>query len=71
LLPIHDVRTNEYGEANIRVNNAMAQTMYFGDLVASDAVNLDCFLDSPTVDIKVDTLGYHYLEVDLVTKRIF
>jgi len=71
LLPIHDVYTNEYGEANIRVNNSIAMKMYFGDLVLSDAVHLDCFLDSPTIDIKVDTLGYHYLEVDLVTKRIF
>jgi hypothetical protein len=70
-LPIHDVWSNEYGEANIRVNNSITQIMDFGVRIFSDAFGLDCFIDSPTIDIKVDTLGYHYLEIDLITKRIF
>ena len=67
----HDVKTNAYGEANIRINNPIPVTSNFGDAVFSDAPPLDCYLDGNSVEIKVDTLGYHYLEVDLVTKRIF
>lgn len=67
----HDVKTNAYGEANIRINNPIPVTSNLGDAVFSDAPPLDCYLDGNSVEVKVDTLGYHYLEVDLVTKRIF
>lgn len=67
----HDVKTNAYGEANIRINNPIPVTSTLGDAVFSDAPPLDCYLDGNQVEIKVDTLGYHYLEVDIVTKRIF
>ena len=70
-LPIHDVWTNAYGEANIRVNNSLAMKMYFGNRIISDASGLDCFIDNGSIDIKVDTLGYHYLDIDLITKRVF
>jgi len=70
-LPIHDVWTNAYGEANIRVNNSLAMKMYFGTKIISDAYGLDCFIDNGSIDVKVDTLGYHYLDIDLITKRVF
>jgi hypothetical protein len=71
MVPIHNVRTNEYGEANIRINNGIPSAILAGEWMDSFIIYLDVFLDGNSIDIKVDTRGYHYLEVDMVTKRIF
>jgi len=70
-IPIHDVLTNAYGEANMRLNNNIASALPFGSAIGADAADLDVFIDADSVEIKVDTIGRHYLEIDLVTKRIF
>ena len=71
MMPIHNVRTNEYGEANIRINNGIPSDISAGEWMDSFIIYLDVFLDGNSIDIKVDTRGYHYLEVDMVTKRVF
>ena len=71
MVPIANVRTNEYGEANIRINNGIPANIAAGEWMDSYINYLDVFLDGNSVDIKVDTRGYHYLEVDMVTKRVF
>jgi hypothetical protein len=71
MVPIHNVRTNEYGEANIRINNGIPSNIGIGNWMDSFIIYLDVFLDGNAIDIKVDTRGYHYLEVDMVTKRVF
>ena len=70
-VPIHNVESNEYGEINIRVNNGMPGYMPVGTRFIRDAGDLDVFLDGNSVEIKVDTRGFHYLEVEFITKRIF
>jgi hypothetical protein len=70
-IPIHAVLTNAYGEANMRLNNNIASAMPFGVAIGADAAELDVFIDADSVELKVDTIGLHYLEIDLVTKRIF
>jgi hypothetical protein len=71
MVPIHNVRTNEYGEANIRINNGIPANIAAGEWMDSYINYTDVFLDGNSVDIKVDTRGYHYLEVDMITKRVF
>lgn len=68
---IHDVQTNAYGEANMRLNNNIASELAFGAALGADAADLDVFIDADSVELKVDTRGFHFLEIDLVTKRIF
>ena len=70
-IPIHAVQTNAYGEANMRLNNNIASAIDFGAAIGADAADLDVFIDADSIELKVDTRGFHYLEVDLVTKRIF
>jgi hypothetical protein len=71
MVPISNVRTNEYGEANIRINNGIPSSIAAGEWMDTYINYLDVFLDGNSIDIKVDTRGFHYLEVDMVTKRIF
>jgi hypothetical protein len=70
-IPIHDVLTNAYGEANMRLNNNIASALPYGVAIGADAAQLDVFIDADSVELKVDIIGRHYLEIDLVTKRIF
>ena len=71
MVPIHNVRTNEYGEANIRINNGIPANIAIGNWMDSYINYLDVFLDGNSLDIKVDTRGFHTMEVDMVTKRVF
>jgi len=71
MLPISNVRTNAYGEANIRISNGIPSNIDAGHWFDTYINYLDVYLDGNSVDVKVDTRGFHYLEVDLVTKRIF
>jgi hypothetical protein len=71
MVPIHNVRTNEYGEANIRINNGIPTNIAAGEWMDTYINYLDVFLDGNSIDIKVDTRGYHHLEVDMITKRVF
>ena len=71
MMPISNVRTNAYGEANVRINNGIPQNITVGHWFDSFIIYLDVFIDGNTVDIKVDTRGFHYLEIDMVTKRVF
>lgn len=71
MVPIHNVRTNEYGEANIRINNGIPLGIPAGEWMDSYINYTDVFLDGNSIDIKVDTRGFHYLEVDMITKRVF
>lgn len=71
MVPISNVRTNAYGEANIRINNGIPTDIDVGHWFDSFIIYLDVFIDGNSIDIKVDTRGFHYLEVDMVTKRVF
>lgn len=71
MVPISNVRTNEYGEANIRIANGIPLGIAAGEWMDSYVNYLDVFLDGNSIDIKVDTRGFHYLEVDMITKRVF
>lgn len=71
MVPISNVRTNAYGEANIRIANGIPSAIAAGEWMDSYINYLDVYLDGNSIDIKVDTRGYHYLEVDMITKRIF
>lgn len=68
---IHDVVTNVYGEANIRINNAIPGDIDFGHELLAHPTEVDVFIDGNSIDVSVDTRGYHQFEVELVTKRIF
>ena len=70
-LPINTVESNSYGEINIRLNNGVPGEFPLGTKMFRDAAYLNAFLDGNTVEIKVDVLGYHYMEVEFVTKKIF
>lgn len=70
-VPIHKVESNEYGEANIRLNNGVPTYCQVGTKFYRDAGYLDVFLDGNTIEIKVDARGFHWLEVEFVSKRIF
>jgi hypothetical protein len=70
-LPIHNVESNEYGECNIRLNNGVPGVMPVGTKYFRDAALLDVFLDGNNIEIKVDARGFHWLEVEFITKRIF
>jgi hypothetical protein len=71
LLPIHEVESNSYGEMNIRLNNGIPGNFETGTRIFRDAAYLNVFLDADRVEIKVDVLGYHYMEVEFITKKIF
>ena len=71
MVPISNVRTNEYGEANIRISNGIPSAIDWGQYMDSYILYADVFLDGNSIDIKVDTRGFHYLEVDMITKRVF
>lgn len=71
LLPIHEVESNSYGEINIRLNNGIPGEYELGTRIFSDAAPLNVFLDGNNIELKVDVLGYHYLEVEFITKKIF
>ena len=71
VLPLHNVETNEYGECNIRVNNGMPGVMPIGTKYFRDAGSLDVFLDGNNIELKVDARGFHWLEVEFISKRIF
>ena len=71
VIPIHNVESNEYGEINIRVNNGMPGVMPVGTRFFRDSNDLDVFLDGNSIEIRVDSRGFHYLEVEFVTKKIF
>jgi hypothetical protein len=70
-MPIHDVKTNEYGEANMRINNGVPQALDYGHTFDRDVTTLDVIIDGNSIDVKVDSLGFHYLELDMITTRIF
>ena len=71
MLPIHEVESNSYGEMNIRLNNGVPGVFEVGARMFRDAAYLNVVLDGDSVEIKVDVLGYHYLEVDFLTVKIF
>ena len=70
-MPIHGLNVNVFGEANMRVNNAVPTELEFGHQMPVGVTEVDVFLDGNSVDLEVDTRGYHRLQVELVTKRIF
>ena len=71
MLPIHNVESNSYGEMNIRLTNAIPSTWEVGTRVYRDAGELNVFLDGNNIEVNVDARGFHYLEVEFITKKIF
>jgi hypothetical protein len=70
-MPIHNVETNSWGEFNMRLANGVPEGLEVGSRLYRDAGTLNVFLDGNTVEIKVDVLGYHYMEVEFITGKIF
>lgn len=70
-MPIHRVETNSFGEFNMRMANGIPAAVELGDRIFRDAGLLNVFLDGNTVEIKVDVLGYHYMEIEFITGKIF
>ena len=71
MMPIHNVESNSYGEMNMRLTNAIPSTWEVGTRVYRDGALLNVFLDGNNIEVNVDARGFHYLEVEFITKKLF